>query len=77
MEVRLIANPIELKGGFHIEDEHGWIWKISEPSTIDGTCSATSNGIDDRNIDGYFKEGILYIMYLDDAKCYFASVNEG
>ena len=75
MEIRLDTEPLDPEREPFIQDEYGYLWELSPPSDIDGMRLAATKGLDNEEIHGYYKNGVLFIMYPGDAERYFVAID--
>lgn len=57
-----------------IIDEYGVLWNYLAPKAAYGTLPATAKGLDGDTIQGFYRNGALFIVNLSDAKKYFGSL---
>ncbi len=74
MEIKLKAARSNIETGL-IVDEYGALWKYSGTRIGRDIFLATTNGLNGETIQGFYQNGIVFIVSLSDARRYFSGVN--
>ncbi|AFM24569.1 hypothetical protein [Desulfomonile tiedjei] len=74
MEIKLKTAPPDAETAM-IVDEFGASWDYLGTEVADGISLATTQAADGEVIRGFYRDGALFIVNLQDAKKYFCSIH--
>ncbi len=74
MEIKLKAAPPDAETAM-IVDEFGASWDYLGTEVADGISLATTQAADGEVIRGFYRNGALFIVNIQDAKKYFCSID--